>query len=134
MKSIPKFKSPDSAKQVAKKYASELTTNATEAEILFQKVLKQYKIQFEFQKPIHFKDRFVIIDFYIPCQRKVLAIEIDGKAHYTKKGAGYDHERQKRLWQKNIQTVRYSNSEVFNNYAKILEDIKLQRPYYISGV
>lgn len=112
MNKIKPFKSPDTAKKVAKRYAADLAKKATDAEIYFSKYLLTHKISFEFQKVIHFNDRFFIVDFYIPCKRKFLAIELDGYYHFTKERSQKDHYRTKRLWQKNIQVVRYTNGDV----------------------
>lgn len=91
-------------------YKSELRVRATEAEKLAESILKDLKVKYHFQKsiltPIH-----RIFDFFIPSM--YLAIEIDGSSHDGK----YYKDRaidKMILETRGIETIRFTNEEVFN--------------------
>ncbi len=63
-----------------------------------------------------------ILDFYCPEYR--LAIELDGDSHFTQSGIEYDTIRTAFLNQANIQILRFTNIEVFENLESVLEIIK----------
>ncbi len=54
-----------------------------------------------------------ILDFYCPEYR--LAIELDGDSHFTQSGVEHDKTRTAFLNQANIQVLRFTNTEVFEN-------------------
>lgn len=91
--------------------------NPTESEKLFWKILSYKKLNLKFlrQKPI---GRF-ILDFY--CSKLLLAIEIDGDSHDTKKYL--DKSRDLYLEQRGIKTIRFRNEEVFNDIEKIKQNL-----------
>ena len=64
-------------------------------------------------------DRFVL-DFYIPDSR--LAIEVDGNVHIV--NAEHDHERTAVLTAGNIRVIRFTNDEIENNIAVVLDKIR----------
>ncbi|MDD4107026.1 MAG: DUF559 domain-containing protein [Candidatus Shapirobacteria bacterium] len=101
-----------------KRMARQKRNNPTKAEEIFwNKVLKYDKVKYRFlrQKPI---DKF-ILDFY--CSKLLLAIEIDGDSHKDK--TKLDLERDIFLEKYNIETIRYTNEQVFNDLKNIKMDI-----------
>ncbi len=89
--------------------------NPTEAEYIMWQFLRKnnYGCKFIRQKPIF---RF-IVDFY--CRKLLLAIEIDGNSHDSKKD--YDQHRDRYLQSVNIKTLRFTNDEVLNNFDSVLK-------------
>ena len=88
--------------------------NQTLAEkIIWNKLLKGKKLGYIFhrQKPIN---RF-IVDFY--CSKLNLVVEIDGEIHKNK--IEYDQERDAFLKQIGIQTIRFTNENVLNDFGKV---------------
>lgn len=124
-----KKKEPVSRKDRAKEYVDRLIAEATEAELLFRDALTDKSIIFEFQKDIHSNNKFYIVDFYIECKRKKLAVELDGKHHYTPVGAKKDLKRTQWLQQKGITVIRYSNSDVFKRLPMIVAEILDFKPH-----
>ncbi len=61
-----------------------------------------------------------ILDYY--CSKLKLGIEIDWSSHDEKQE--YDLEREEYLRNRGIQIIRYTNSEVEQNLAAVIEDIK----------
>ena len=86
-------------------------------DIIWYEILKNKKTGFKFlrQKPIK---RF-ILDFY--CKELLLAIEIDGSSHITRKN--YDEERDRFLKNLNIETLRISVEEVIKDINKVKYEI-----------
>jgi very-short-patch-repair endonuclease len=102
-----------------RKLARNNRNNPTESEKIFwSKILQYDEIKYRFlrQKPI---GRF-ILDFY--CSKLLLAIEIDGDSHDTKKYL--DNERDLFLEKYRIKTIRYTNSQVLNELSKIKNDLE----------
>ncbi len=92
--------------------------NPTRAEfVLWHFVIKRRLTGYKFlrQKPV---DRF-ILDFY--CPKLLLAVEVDGDSHDNRQT--YDHERDLRLSQIGIKTIRYTNQQVLDNLEDVYEDI-----------
>lgn len=92
--------------------------NLTKAESkIWYEFLKNKQTGFKFtkQKPLY---RFML-DFY--CSELLLAIEIDGDSHISKRG--YDSERDKFLNCLNIKTIRFNNDEVLNNLNKVKNEV-----------
>ena len=101
-----------------RRMAKQNRNNPTKAEKIFWNEILQYdKIKYRFlrQKPI---DRF-ILDFY--CSKLLLAIEIDGESHKNK--TRLDLERDIFLEKFNIETIRYTNEQVFNDLENIKKDL-----------
>jgi very-short-patch-repair endonuclease len=53
-----------------------------------------------------------------------IAIELDGKNHFTEDGMKYDEVRTRYLNSLNIKVVRFENVRVFQELDKVLEEIK----------
>lgn len=62
-----------------------------------------------------------ILDFY--CHALYLAIEVDGGQHFSPSVIRYDEARTAYLNALNVQVVRYTNSDVMNNLAEVIEDL-----------
>lgn len=124
-----KIKKKYDNKIVAKRLAKKLTRDATPAEKILIKALKEAKIQFFFQRRLAKHDRFCIADFMIKCERKKFIIELDGSHHYTPEGLAKDAERTQWIWDSyKISVKRFANSTVYNNLPKVMEWIEKQNP------
>ena len=69
-----------------------------------------------------------ILDFY--CPKVKLAVELDGKDHFTIEGDKYDVERDNFISEKGIKILRFENCEVWNNMdmiIKVIEDCIKER-------
>lgn len=98
--------------------AKELRKNMTEQEKkLWYCFLKQYPIKFVKQRPID----VYIVDFY--CSKARLVIEVDGNQHFTDDGIAYDENRTYVLCQHNIKVIRFTNSDIDNNFRSVCEMI-----------
>ena len=67
-----------------------------------------------------YKERIIdsfIADFY--CHSARLVIEIDGSGHYTKQGRERDQERTEILEKYGICVLRFSNSDVDDNFEGV---------------
>jgi very-short-patch-repair endonuclease len=97
-----------------------LRKNMTDAEkLLWSRIRgKQLKgLQFYRQKPI---GRF-IVDF---CRPKInLVIELDGGQHYSKAMRREDQSRDKYMESVGLRVLRFSDRDVFENLAGVLEKI-----------
>ncbi|BCL79948.1 endonuclease [Ktedonobacteria bacterium brp13] len=98
--------------------AQDLRRNMTEQEKrLWYCFLRHHSLRFQRQKVI---DPF-IVDFY--CAHAHLCIELDGDQHYTEEGLLYDAKRTRILNRYSLQVVRFSNSDVNNNFAAVCMSI-----------
>ena len=64
-----------------------------------------------------------ILDFY--CAAAKLAVELDGSQHYTDQGQAYDAERSAFLAQQGIFVLRFSNSDVLQNFLGVCQMIHI---------
>lgn len=62
-----------------------------------------------------------IVDFYCPALK--LVIEIDGATHCADREIEYDSDRQRYIENLGITVKRYSNTDIKENFASVLEDI-----------
>ena len=100
------------------KFAKELRKNATPQENhLWYDYLSKYRPRFQRQKPI---DDF-IADFY--CHEAKLIIEIDGSQHYSQKGREKDSFRTSILEGYDLKVIRFTNSQIDNNFHNICKYI-----------
>jgi len=58
-----------------------------------------------------------IADFY--CSRLRLVIEIDGDSHFTDRGDTYDAKRTAALAAVNVRVIRFTNSEVLEQFEGV---------------
>jgi len=109
-------------KNLGKKYSKELSNKATIWELEFNAKLESTGESFIFQHPVICKkERLFILDFYIPSLK--LAIELDGRSHYTKHGASKDKKRTDMLKKEGIKVVRISNSLVKSITIKNIKEL-----------
>ncbi|MCM1546314.1 MAG: endonuclease domain-containing protein [Clostridiales bacterium] len=77
------------------------------------------KLNVKFHRQYVFKN--YILDFY--CQKKKIAIELDGSQHYTDEGEEKDKERDETLNKSGITVLRYTNIEINQKFKSVCEDI-----------
>lgn len=109
---------------------SELRTNMTESEMLFWQAVrgKQLGVKFRRQHGIgHY-----IVDFY--CAELGLVVELDGSGHFTPEGMGYDQVRDAYLTSLGLRVLRFSNDEVTQHLADVLEQVMMQNPAQADGM
>lgn len=104
----------------------ELKARATKAEKLFMGLLKQLRINHQFQKLVFTAHRYFVLDFVLNSKPRLI-IEIDGSSHENTKA--YDDERTQlinstsRYWKYTV--IRITNEQVYNGEA-----IEILRSYY----
>lgn len=98
----------------------ELRNFATETEQLLWEQLRSEKLGVKFRRQ-HSIGNY-IADFY--CPSKKFVIEIDGSQHYTNEGLGYDKVRDEFIKSLGIKIIRFSNREILEDLAGVLEKIK----------
>jgi len=94
-------------------HARELRKHATKEECMLWKYLKTLPVRVLRQRPIG----NYIVDFYIPEKR--IAIEIDGGQHYSNTGKQYDEKRTAFMNEFGIRVLRFSNTEVKQQYEQV---------------
>ena len=102
------------------KRAEELRKNQTEDEKLLWLYIKsnQFGVRFKRQHPIW----MYIADFY--CHELKLVIELDGSVHLQKTVMENDKIREEDLKSFGIRVIRFSNSELRTDAAKVIEKIR----------
>jgi len=102
------------------KRAEELRKNQTEDEKLLWSYIKsnQLGVRFKRQHPIW----MYIADFY--CHELKLIIELDGSVHLQKAVMENDKIREEDLKSFGIRVIRFSNSELRTDLAKVIEKIR----------
>lgn len=98
-----------------------LRNNATKAEQFLWNFLKGRQIKNTKFRRQHSVGNY-IVDFY--CAEKKLAIEIDGSIHDTKEVKINDKEKAETLNFYNIQILRFTNEDVFDNIVNVLNKIE----------
>ena len=96
-----------------------LRNNSTKAEICLWAEIRNKKLGYRFLR--QYGVGKYVIDFYSP--RLKLAIEVDGVTHLTKEELVYDERRQFEIEQLGIQFIRFTNLEVYNEIANVIEKI-----------
>lgn len=79
------------------------------------KFIRQYPITFSYEN----RERLFILDFY--CSELKLGIEVDGSIHENQKD--YDNLRENIINTLGIKIIRFSNQDIENNLASVLEKI-----------
>ena len=88
---------------------------------------EERKLWYEFLKeyPVRFHRQYVIgnyiVDFY--CHKAGLIIELDGGQHYDPTEIERDTVRTKNLESRCLRVVRFSNTEVLQNFSGVCETI-----------
>ena len=80
---------------------------------LWYEFLKEYPVRFHRQRPIG----GYVVDFY--CSKAKLVIELDGSQHYNYEGMLYDENRTLCLKDFGITVIRFSNSDIDNNFEGV---------------
>lgn len=102
------------SKEIAEEFRQENLAKQTPAERELGKILRELKIKYQAQRPVHYaKGKFFILDFYIVMSR--LCIEVDGGYHNTLEQQEKDEERTKILNKQNVKVVRFTNEEILTN-------------------
>ncbi len=100
--------------------AQELRRNMTKEEKqLWYRFLNQYPCRFRRQVTC---GRF-ILDFY--CAAAKLAVELDGSQHFTPEGQAYDAQRDAYLQSIGIKVLRFSNTDILQNFSGVCQSIDL---------
>jgi very-short-patch-repair endonuclease len=107
-------------KKYLEPFRKDLRNNLTSAEATLWKYLKGSQLGKKFRRQ-HSAGNY-IIDFY--CATERIAIELDGKNHFTEDGMKYDEVRTFYLNSLNIKVLRFENVRVFQELDKVLEEIK----------
>jgi very-short-patch-repair endonuclease len=84
---------------------------------LWHEFLRGRPEKFTRQKPLG----FYIVDFY--CASKRLAIEIDGDSHFDDSAERYDRRRTDALVRLGVQLIRFTNSDVLDNFEAVCRTI-----------
>ncbi len=84
---------------------------------LWYDFLRDYPVRFLRQKIIE----NYIVDFY--CAAVQLVIELDGSQHYDEHGMSYDLQRTETLQQHGLTVLRFSNSDILQNFGGVCEHI-----------
>ena len=109
----------DKKKPVYKQFASDNRKNMPQGERhLWYDCLKPCEFKFVRQKRV---DNY-IVDFY--CHQARLAIEVDGKQHYTEEARLYDAQRTMELERHGIMVLRYTNQQIFQYFDAIKGEIE----------
>ena len=84
---------------------------------LWYEFLRDLPVKFTRQKPLgHY-----IADFY--CLSSRLVIEVDGDSHYSDDAQRYDERRTGQLEAEGIRVVRFSNTDVMQNFEGVCAEI-----------
>ena len=98
--------------------AQELRKNMTKHDRhLWYDFLRNHSIRFQRQKTI---DNY-IADFF--CHKARLIVEIDGIQHYTIDGMEYDNIRTEVLEHYGLEVIRFSNSDIEQNFKGVCKII-----------
>ncbi len=98
--------------------ARSLRKNMTpEEKHLWYDFLSKYPIRFYKQRII---DNY-IVDFY--CSKAKLVIELDGSQHYEAEAIEYDNLRTQILQQYELEVVRFTNREIWDNFEGVCQEI-----------
>jgi len=100
-----------------------LRKNLSKAEAIMWKHLSNKKMcGCKFRRQ-HGFDRYVV-DFY--CPELKLAIEIDGESHFQPGAKEYDREREEYIKAFGVKTLRFQNTDVYQNLKGVLEAIYME--------
>lgn len=112
-----RFRNPRLAavRSTGMRYRRDLRRKYTPAESRLAETLGSLRISFEFQKVFTFDRCPRIVDFFV--RDGFIAIEADGKSHFTEEGRKSDALRSRQFRQSfpYIKFLRFSNQEVFQS-------------------
>ena len=98
-------------------FAQHLRKNTTPEEAKLWGYLKQRPQGYKFRRQHPFND--YVLDFY--CHRAKLSIEIDGGIHKIQEQ--YDKDRTVVISEYGISEIRFTNTEIHQNFKKVKESI-----------
>jgi very-short-patch-repair endonuclease len=101
--------------------ALRMRKNPTEAEKAMWEILRKFRksgYPFRRQHPIE----FYIADFY--CHKLRLVIEVDGEIHSERDIQIHDEGRTGEMERFGIRVIRFTNDQILNNSASVLEQIR----------
>ena len=104
------------------RFRRELRRDGTEAEQRLWRLLRSRRFlgfKFRRQHPIG----GYVVDFF--CADRGLVVELDGGQHFLDSGRQHDEQRDRYLDLLGLRTVRFTNLEVFENLAGVLERIRM---------
>lgn len=104
-----------------KNFRRKLRNNLTPAEVKFWKVAQNSNLEGRKFRRQHSFGNY-ILDFYCPSEK--LAIELDGKPHFTDSARVYDYERRQFLENYGIKVLRFENRIVFEELEWMLDVIR----------
>ena len=108
-------------RQTLAQRAAYMRTHMTYAEkTLWFSFLREYPMHFVAQKVVG----NYIVDFY--CRKVRLSIELDGDSHYTSLQKKYDETRTTFLEMLEIKELRFTNTEVCENFSGVCEMIDME--------
>lgn len=113
------------AERNGREIALKLTRNATVQEIICMAEVGKLGLRFEFQRPVVFQSapHSRVIDLFLPDY--FIAIEIDGKNHFTADGKRRDGRRVAQFENEypHFKFIRFSNRQVDSHaFPQILQD------------
>ena len=108
-----------------KEFRRDLRKGMTSAEVVLWKMLSGRRLD-----GLKFRRQFgvgpYVLDFYCPELR--LAVELDGRPHFSDMGMAYDHQRSVYLEREHgIHVLRFENRDVFESPETILYEIRCFR-------
>ena len=111
------------------KYSQRMKNKPTREEHILGREFQRRGIIFFSQRFSYDSDHLFLLDFLVVCKGKFrkLGIEIDGKSH--EKQRLYDFKRTVWFWKrKGIKIIRFTNEQVQNNLAGVMESIEAYQP------
>ena len=106
-----------------RKYRGGLIKKRTEAECVFEDILKRLKVGFIFQAGFLSPKSFYIADFYIKSPYK-LVIEIDGQEHKQRKRIISDNRKIRYLRRCGFAILRFPNDAILNQRQKVESQLR----------
>ena len=100
--------------------AKRLRNTLTDAEALLWNHINGKQLGFKFRRQHPISN--YIADFY--CHEAKVVVELDGSIHNLPEILQNDIERQKHLEALGLTIIRFTNSELYNNTNKVLEEIR----------
>ena len=104
-----------------KEIRKELRNHGTSAEAVLWTYLKKSQLDGRKFRRQHSVGPYVL-DFYCPSAK--LAVELDGKYHFSSSGFARDEERTNYLKRFGIRVIRFENKDVFKSIEIVLEEIR----------
>ena len=104
-----------------KQFRKELRNNLTPAEAALWKALQRGQLDGRKFRRQHSFGKY-ILDFYCPAEK--LAVELDGRHHFSDAGFEVDSGRTAFLNSLGIRVLRFENKVVFEQLDGVLEEIR----------